>query len=141
MIVERWIREAETGMTKLFALRLLERVLVTFGVAFVATYTSDIVGGGVAALTPVEGLSLAHKALVAGIAALVQLVLSTLLAPHVGDANSPDLVPGWIINKVDAIKPEVQAVARVVEKDDPVASSEVEKLVEAYPTGMGKSNV
>jgi len=41
------------------------------------------------------------------------------VAPHVGDPNSPDLLPGWLLKKVDSIEPDVKGAAAVVEKEDP----------------------
>ena len=106
-------------MTRVFALRLLERVVLTFVLAILATYTSDVLGGSVPSLHALLALSLGHKALVAGVAAVAQLVISTLVAPHVGDPNSPDLLPGWLLKKVDSIEPDVKGAAAVVEKEDP----------------------
>lgn len=87
-------------MNKLFSAKLLERVLVAFVVAFVAAYGSSPLGSG-------------RDALVAAAAAAVQLALSTLVAPHVGDPNSPGLLPGAL---VDRLRPALkQAAADVVE--------------------------
>ena len=91
-------------MNKIFAARLLERVLVTFAIGFVSTYVNVLLGGidttgapGVGQigilLKELEGLSLAHKAVAAGGMALFQLAVSVFIAPHIGDPNSPDLVP------------------------------------------------
>lgn len=89
-------------MTRLYAIRLLERVGLTFLLAFAGTYVTDVLalGRSVPQLATLTDLSLAHKALAAGLAAVIQLVLSTLVAPHVGDPSTPDLLPARLLKRL-----------------------------------------
>lgn len=96
-------------MTRVFALKLLERVAITFLVAFAATYVSDVVGANsIPQLGALTDLSIAHKALAAAVAAVTQLIMSTLVAPHVGDPNEPNLVPVFLLRRA-AAAPSVAA--------------------------------
>lgn len=90
-------------MSREFAAKLIERVLMTFVGAFVATYLNVLIGAS-STPTPVlgqvgdllktlEDLSLLHKAVAAGLLALFQMAASVLIGSRVGDKNSPDLVP------------------------------------------------
>lgn len=90
-------------MSREFAAKLLERVVTMFLVAFVLTYVNVLLGatdsstplvgqlGGF--LQGMESLSLFHKAVLAGTAAVIQMILLVLVGPRVGDPNSPDIVP------------------------------------------------
>jgi hypothetical protein len=97
-----------------FSAKLLERVLVTIGVAFAGVYSPLLLGlNGVAGLHEIESLSLAHKALVAGVAGVVQLVLGSLIAPHVGDPDSPDLIPAAWLKRLKSVPSDISTFVKM----------------------------
>lgn len=111
-------------MSKVFAVKLVERVSTMFLFAFLATYAAGL--GNNPSLDHVFNLSLGQKAATAGIAAAVQLLLSTTVAPFVGDPNSPSLVPKALLGKFAVPAAGHQSI--VVTLDDIV-----KKLVGKYP--------
>lgn len=106
-------------MTKKFAVALAERVLSMFLFSFLATYVAGV--GSNPTLDHVFDLSLGQKAAAAGIAAAVQLLLSTTVAPFIGDPNSPSLVPKWLLGRVNATPAQAQSV--IVSVDDVIAAT------------------
>lgn len=111
-------------MSRIYAVKLAERVGSMFLLAFLSTYAAGI--GNNPSLSHVFDLSLGQKAATAGIAAAVQLLLSTTVAPFVGDPNSPSLVPKALLGKFAA---PVPAVANVVVSLDDI----IKKLMAKYP--------
>lgn len=111
-------------MSRVFAVKLAERVITMFLFAFLATYAAGI--GSNPSLDHVFNLSLGQKAATAGIAAAVQLLLSTTVAPFVGDPNSPSLVPKALLGKL--VPPAAGKQSIVVSLDDIV-----KKLAGKYP--------
>jgi len=105
-------------MTKQFSLQLAERVLTTFLFAFFAAWAVGI--GTNPTLHQIGDLSVAQKAAAAGGAAVVQLLLGVFVAPHVGDPNSPALLPSRWTGKIHATVAQKQSI--VVSVDDVVSA-------------------
>jgi hypothetical protein len=87
-------------MTRIYSIRLLERVIATGVIAFLATFVAVAVATPVTSTGTLNAVALGDRGLVAGVAAIIQLVLSALVAPHVGDPASPELVPRKVLRKL-----------------------------------------
>jgi hypothetical protein len=87
-------------MTRLYSIRLLERVIATRVIAFFAAYAAVIVAEPITHVHSLGNISPGTNGLIAGAAAIIQLVLSALVAPHVGDPSTPDLVPMSVLKRV-----------------------------------------
>lgn len=70
---------------------MLERVVATFAMAFLALYVPAILGGG-GSLAVMADLGILDKAAFAGVAAVLSLV-KALIAKKVGDSESASLDP------------------------------------------------
>lgn len=84
-----------------FAAKLWERVVQMISWTFVATYVGSIplsagqhlFGGSVA------DLSVTQRLLVSVLAGVIQAVVGKAVAPHVGDPNTPDLIPRVLLKR------------------------------------------
>lgn len=102
-------------MTREFSLKLAERVVTIFVFAFLATYAAGSVS---VAFHTASSISVAQRALIAGIAAMVQLLLGTIIGPFVGNPNSPSLLPKFVLKRLGTPVPTTTQL--VVTLDDVV---------------------
>jgi hypothetical protein len=119
-------------MTRLFSLRLAERVFGTLLITFFATYATELGAPSSGLVATLGDLSVAHKAFVAAVAAALQLAVSTIVAPHVGDPQSPDLIPNALIDRIDRLLPKGTPKAVEVTLTD-VVTATLEKVRESHP--------
>jgi len=118
-------------MTATYYRQLAERVVTTFLFAFLAAWTVGL--GATPALDQIGNLSVAQKAAAAGGAAVLQLLLSVFVAPHVGDPNSPSLLPKRFTGSVSATAEQKSSV--VVSVDD-VIGAVLSRLGTKVPPGV-----
>lgn len=112
-------------MTRTFSIKLAERIVTTFFAAFLSTYVLGL--GDYSSLQHVDALPVSQKALAAAGAAVLQLLLSTTVAPHVGDKDSPSLLPTALLKRLGGLPAPAQQQI-VVALDDVV-----QHLAEKYP--------
>lgn len=106
-------------MSREFSVKLLERVLTIFLLAFASTWISGSVSVAFHSATP---LSVAQRALIAGVAATTQLLIGTLIGPHVGNPQSPGILPKWALRRLGSPVPST-AQQLVVTLDDIVGAT------------------
>ena len=118
-------------MTKDFSLSLAERVASVFAFAFLAAWVlGEVHAHQLAAL---GSLSLAQKAAAAGGAAVVQLILGVFVAPHVGDPNTPSLLPSRFTGRFAATPAQKQQISVSV---DDVVTAVLRRLLNKVPQGI-----
>lgn len=115
-------------MTREFSLKLLERVATIFVLAFSSTWISGSVSLAFHTTTP---LSVAQRALIAGVAATVQLLVGTLIGPRVGNPNSPSILPRWVLKKIGS--PVVPNSTQLVVTLDDVVNATLREVAEKHP--------
>jgi hypothetical protein len=113
-----------------FSLKLLERVASIFALAFASTYAAGSVSLAFHQQTP---LSVAQRALVAGIAAVAQLLVGVLIAPHVGNPNSPSVLPNALLRRFGT--PVATSTQLVVTLEDVVGAT-LTQLAKEHPEVM-----
>lgn len=114
-------------VSKEFSLKLAERVATMFAFVFLSTYAAGSVSLAFHTSTP---LSVAQRALVAGIAAVVQLILGTLVGPHVGNPNSPSLLPSAVLRRLGT---PVPVTSQLVVTLDDVVGATLRQVAERHP--------
>lgn len=98
-------------MNRLTFLGIVERVLMTFGAAFLAMWLPSLaaVASGGTDWHAVIALSVLQKAALAGAAAVLTLVKS-VVATQVGNPNSAGFLPDWVAKLFRVEAPAVEAV-------------------------------
>lgn len=114
-------------MSREFSVKLLERVIAIFLFTFGSTYAA---GSASLAFHNTDSLSVTQRALVAGIAAVVQLVLGTFVGSRVGNPNSPSLLPTAILRRIGT--PVTSNTQLVVTLEDVVGAT-LRQVAEKHP--------
>lgn len=84
-----------------FSLKLWERVVQMICWTFVSTYVGSIpVTASQHLLPQVANLTVTQRLLVSALAGVIQFVAGAGVAPHVGNPNTPDLIPNFILKRL-----------------------------------------
>jgi hypothetical protein len=75
-------------------------------------------------------LSVAQRALIGGIAAVVQLILGVFIGGRVGDTSSPSLLPSWLLSKLGT---PVPTNAQLVVTLEDVVGATIKQIAARHP--------
>lgn len=116
-------------MNRVFASKLAEQVASMFITAFLATYGTGLIWPG----TEVSHAAVTQRAIIAGVAGVIQLLLGVLVGPHVGDPNSPSLLPTSLLRRMGV---PVTTQQQLVVGIDDVIQATIRELALKFPGAL-----